>query len=104
MAITHRNSQAIVNQAILHMLGQMEDMLMACSTADIATWLHVTKPTAKKYLDDLAQAIYVIRLDGTYRPNRHKHLWKLSLYAKKRYRENQFCEAYHLFREARYNY
>lgn len=43
-------------RAILHMIGQSQDVFKSkASIADIAAWMNVTKPTAKKYLDGFVE-------------------------------------------------
>jgi len=104
MAITYRSSPHIIQSALMHMVGQMEDMKIDCSTADIAHWLGVTKPTAKKYLKALYEGGYIESEMLPYRPNFPMFIWTLSNSGRKLYYENRLCESYHLFRESRYNY
>jgi len=103
MKITYRSSPAQFQMALLHMLGQMEDMHMAVTTADVAAWCGVTKQTAKKYLDRLYDNFHLNRFDDPYHTHFTRHLWELSIDPKKRYRNGEFCNAYLMFMEQKWS-
>lgn len=53
MKFTMRTAPFQFRNAILHMIGQMQDMQQTVTTSDIAIFCGVSKPTAQKYLRDL---------------------------------------------------
>lgn len=66
-------------RAILHMIGQSADVFKSYpSTAEIAAWMNVSKPTAKRYLDKMVSNGELIMSEVKYRKNAVKHHWCLT--------------------------
>jgi predicted ArsR family transcriptional regulator len=76
----------IHKRAIMHMIGQSVDVFKSePTTADIAAWMQLSKPTARKHLKKMAIDGELIMSEVPYRANAVKHTWRLSKYREEDY-------------------
>jgi len=92
-----------MRQAIIHMIGQMEDMSQTVKTGDIARFLNVTKPTAQKYLKDLSYSGSIQCMSREYRTNARCFEWKLTARARAYYVDGVFKMNYQKFMEQKWS-
>lgn len=89
-----RTNEFVVNQTILQLVGDMERMRQTVKTADIALFLGVTKPTARKYLFDLIKGGNIQCEVTPYRKYADLHVWTLTEKGKKHHKKGTFKRGY----------
>lgn len=83
--------------AVLHAVGQTDTIRLAGATvADIARFMNVTKPTAKKYLDKMASEGKLIKSKFKHGRFGRLHYW-LSDVASEMYAAGEFEDDYKLY-------
>lgn len=85
--------------ALLHMIGQLEDMGKEwIGTGEIAALMGVSKPTALKRLNMLAEFGSLMKATRMHRPTIDAHVWSLSKSKRRMYRNGHLSHAYHAWR------
>lgn len=102
MKFSFRTCPVQYRNAILHVVGQMEDMSQIVSTGDIAACFGVSKPTAQKYLKNLCNEGWLNQVNVTWRPNADKFIWQLTSISKFEYREKRYQHSYLAFLDNKY--
>jgi hypothetical protein len=75
-------------RAILHMIGQSVEVFNQYpTTAEIAAWMNVSKPTARKYLMRMLDNKEIMIKEVYHRPHIAKHVWKLDSEVENHYNE-----------------
>lgn len=73
------NGSASHRRAILHMIGQVVDMFKKePTTSEVASWMNVSKPTARKHLKEMREQGELWMSSEYHRPNVCKHTWRLT--------------------------
>jgi len=103
MKMSMRSTPFAMKQAILHMIGQMEDMSQPVKTGDIARFLNVTKPTAQRYLRELFEHGSLACIKHTYRTNAKCFEWDLGIRARRNYVDGVFKMSYQKFIEQKWS-
>jgi hypothetical protein len=101
MNFTYRTVPHTYLAAILHMVGQMDDIGQPVTTSDVAHWLRVHKQTAAKYLKQLESEKRLLCKVSPYHHTATIYTWQLSPIVKQNYRLCKYREAYDDFRESR---
>lgn len=84
--------------AILHMIGQCQDTFgHKPTTAEVASWMNVTKATARKHLKRMEENGKLIMNKVEHRPLVYKHTWQLSVHEYDKYKAKQFTMDYHFY-------
>lgn len=90
---------ALHRMALLHMIGQLEDMGKDwITTGEIASLMGVTKPTAIKRLNMLAEYGSLIKATRMHRPNCDAFVWQLGKGKRRMYRNGLLSASYHIWR------
>lgn len=89
--------------AIVHMIGQTEDLFSRGATlAEIAVWLNVSKPTARRFLQgEACQNIDVEMVDWR-KGHSVQYRYRLSAYTSSAYKRDVFKASYHAYVGAMY--
>jgi len=103
MKISMRATPFIMKQAIMHMIGQMQDMSLTCKTGDMARFLNVTKPTAQRYLKQLAYDGMLKCVTREYRKNARCFWWELSHRSRVYYEGRVFKISYDTFMQEKWS-
>lgn len=82
----------------MHMIGQVEEVFMTePKTSEIASWMNLSKPTARKYLNSMVKSGKLIKTTQEYRANSSVDKWSLAHEYKVAYREGKFAPQYKFF-------
>jgi len=91
----HRKlTQLTKRMAVAHMIGQVEQMGLTVTTADVAAWLSCSKATAKTYLDKMERDGILKKRVDTWRHLVSIHYWNLTGAATELYKLNRYKIAY----------
>lgn len=92
------NGSTTHRSAILYMVGESVDVFRSApTTADIAAWMNVSKPTARKYLKQMVKRGELIMNKVPHRQTVYKHTWQLSEYTKGMYELGVYDEMYQIY-------
>jgi len=81
---------------VCHMIGQTEDIFKRGATmAEIAMWLNVSKPTAKRFIEANCQSINVEMVDWR-KGHSVQYRYSLTPYAKGAYKRNVYYTSYRM--------
>lgn len=84
--------------AILHMIGQSQFVFKeAVSCSDVAAWMNVTKPTARKYLKDMTEIGLLNTYREKYKTNATIDRWYLNSSILDAYARDEFKPAYRVY-------
>lgn len=86
-------------EAVMHMIGQIEHIFdRGVSTAEIAAWMKVSKPTAKRFMDKMVDYRMVKKYDKVWRKGHSvQHLYRLSGAKMVDFEKDNFRLSYQLF-------
>lgn len=92
------NGSSIHVNAILHMIGQLQSMAWdGVTVAEIAKFMNVSKPTARKYLRELEIRGLVKKYRFQYRGNSIIHKYMLGIESMRLYREGKMKWQYEMY-------
>lgn len=85
--------------AVMHMIGQVEHIFdRGVSIAEIADWMKVSKPTAKRFMDKMVDYRMVKKYDKVWRKGHSvQHLYRLSGANMEYFQKGYFRVSYQLF-------
>jgi len=85
---------------VCHMIGQTEELFKRGATmVEIAAWLNVSKPTAKRFIEANCQAINVEMVDWR-KGHSVQYRYSLTPYAKSAYHRGVYYASYRVLIEA----
>lgn len=95
-------------EAVKHMIGQTQELSKRGATlSEVASWLNVSKPTAKRFMGKMNYSGIRVRTDA-WRVNKKtgqihstRDLYALSYDAKREYENGNYYENYKLYVSAR---
>jgi len=95
----HRfNPQNFVHRnALLHLIGQCEQMNMNVTNRMVADWLGCTKASASKYLKAIAENGTLIMTEKKWRGDAKVYSWRLSKLQMNMYLVGEFKSHYKIF-------
>lgn len=83
--------------AIVHMIGQTEDLMQRGATmAEIASWLNVSKPTAKRFIETHHIGIDVHMIDWR-KGHSIQYIYTLSAPKRSAYERGVFKKSYQVY-------
>ena len=83
--------------ALLHVIGQLEQVNDCATLADIARFMNVSKPTAMKYLKPMIDNQEICKAEQNYRSNAKKYKFYLFEDIRDEYKSGHYWKAYMLY-------